>query len=117
MAGFLGIFGSAQKKPPLSAPLNKITAPFTLINQTPHFATIRLNKDFIFKGQPVRLLDSQSEALWYEYLYENHHLMLIKGRLRDEYVVCQKLCETIICATEAALSGDASHPFPETKFR
>lgn len=102
MTGFLGLFGTAQKQPPIPVPKD-INAPFSLINQTPHFATIKINKDFVFMGQPVRLLDSKSEAFWYEYLYESHHLMVIKGRLRDEYAVCQKLCETIVCATEGPL--------------
>jgi hypothetical protein len=113
MAGFLGFLGSSPKKPRIDFPKDT-AAPFALINQTPHFATIRLNKDFVFKGHPVRLLDSESEALWYEYLYEHHHLMLIKGRLRDEYVVCQKLCETIVCATELSRASESLGLAPDT---
>ena len=38
------------------------------------------------------MLTPENEALWYEYVYERRHLVLVKGRINDEYVVWQKLC-------------------------
>lgn len=108
MPGLLGMFSGRPKK--LSIDLQKIsTVPFVLINQTSHFATIKFNKEFVFMGEPLRMLTLENEALWYEYLYEKHHLVLIKGRFNDECVVCQKLCETIAGAAVAA-SDVSSNP-------
>ena len=64
MAGILGIFSGRPKKLPIDVQKNS-TAPFTLINQTSHFATIKLNKEFVFMGKPLRFLNLESEALWY----------------------------------------------------
>ena len=106
MLGILGMFNDSPKNLPIDFPKNA-PAPFILINQTSHFATIKLNKDFVFMGRPLRKLTLEHEALWYEYLYEKHHLVLIKGRFDDEYAVCQKLCETIAGETVTA-SDDSS---------
>ena len=108
MPGILGMFNGSPKKLPIDLPKNT-TVPFILINQTSHFATIKLNKDFVFMGRPLRMLTLDNEAFWYEYLYEKHHLVLVKGKFDDEYAVCQKLCETIAGETVTA-SDDSSGP-------
>jgi hypothetical protein len=109
MSGFFRFFNSEPKKTPVE-PSRNTSIPFILVNQTQHFATIKLNQDFIFQGKPVRLLNPEDEALWYEYLYVKHHLMLVAGGVQERFAICQKLCETIVCASESEEAPQLSQP-------